>query len=77
MSISISTTPVEQLSYEQAFAELESIVTALEANQVSLEESLALFERGQELSQYCAGLLERAELRVRQLTSVQPEDLEE
>ncbi len=72
----ISNIPVEQLSYEQAFAELESIVAALEANQVSLEESLALFERGQQLSQYCAGLLENAELRVRQLTSVQPDDLE-
>ncbi len=72
----ISNIPVEQLSYEQAFSELETIVAALEANQVSLEESLALFERGQSLSQYCASLLERAELRVRQLTSIQPDGLD-
>ncbi len=72
----ISTIPVDQLSYEQAFAELETIVAALEANQVSLEESLALFERGQNLSQYCAALLESAELRVRQLTSIQPDGLD-
>lgn len=71
----ISNTPVEQLSYEQAFAELESIVDALEANQATLDESLALFERGQALSNYCAGLLERAELRVRQLTSLPPEEM--
>ena len=73
----ISETPVEQLSYEQAFAELEAIVGALEANQVTLEESLALFERGQALSQYCAGLLESAELRVRQLTGIQPDSGED
>jgi exodeoxyribonuclease VII small subunit len=70
----IPNTPIQQLSYEQAFAELESIVAALETNQVSLEESMALFERGQALSAYCAGLLETAELRVRMLTSVQPPD---
>jgi exodeoxyribonuclease VII small subunit len=70
-------TPVEQLSYEQAFAELETIVGALEANQITLEESLALFERGQALSKYCAGLLDRAELRVSQLTGIQPDRSEE
>jgi exodeoxyribonuclease VII small subunit len=67
--------PVEELTYEQAFAELEEIVGALEANNVSLEEALKLFERGQALTQYCAGLLDKAELRVRQLTSIQPDDL--
>lgn len=72
----ISTTPIEDLTYEQAFAELEIIVSALEANQISLEESLALFERGQALSQFCAGQLDRAELRVTQLTSTRPDALE-
>jgi exodeoxyribonuclease VII small subunit len=56
-----------QLSYEQAFAELEEIVYSLEANQKSLEEAIALFERGQSLALRCAGLLEQAELRVRML----------
>lgn len=72
----ISNTPIEELTYEQAFAELEQIVSALEANQISLEESLALFERGQALSQYCADQLDRAELRVTQLTSTRPDALD-
>lgn len=62
------TTPIENLTYEQAFAELEAIIQALEADQSSLEEAIALFERGQALSRHCSNLLEQAELRVRQLT---------
>jgi len=69
-----SPTPVEQLSYEQAFAELESIVASLEAEQTSLEEAIALFERGQLLAKHCQSLLENAELRIRQLS--QPEEEE-
>lgn len=59
--------PVEELSYEQAFAELETIVNRLETETLSLEESLVLFERGQALSLRCSSLLESAELRVHQL----------
>ena len=55
------------LSYEQAFQELEQIVEKLENNQGTLDESMALFERGQRLAQYCAGLLETAELKVQRL----------
>ena len=54
-------------TYEEAFDELESIVNILEGNQRPLEEAMDLFERGQALAQYCAGLLDKAELRVRQL----------
>ena len=60
-------TPLDQLTYEQAFSELESIVAALENDQRSLEEALSLFERGQALASYCAGLLEQADLKVQQL----------
>lgn len=56
------------LDYEQAYAELEKIVSELENNQKTLEESLKLFERGQVLAQYCTSLLDKAELRVRQLS---------
>ncbi len=59
--------PVEDLTYEQAVAELEEIVSRLEDGDAPLEETLALFERGQLLSQRCAGLLSQAELRVEQL----------
>ncbi len=58
---------MQSLSYEQAFAELEEIVYQLETNQKSLDEAIALFERGQALAKHCADLLDQAELRVRQL----------
>ncbi|TAK13375.1 MAG: exodeoxyribonuclease VII small subunit [Anaerolineae bacterium] len=60
--------PVEDLSYEEAFADLEAVVAALESADHPLEESLALFERGQALARRCAELLEKAELKVEQLT---------
>ncbi len=63
-----SSTPIEQLSYEQALAELEDIVAALESEEHSLEQALALFERGQALARYCASLLDRADLKVQQLS---------
>jgi exodeoxyribonuclease VII small subunit len=58
---------IQSLSYEQAFSELEKVVASLETNQKTLDEAIALFERGQALAKHCAGLLDRAELRVRQL----------
>jgi exodeoxyribonuclease VII small subunit len=61
-------TPIESLTYEQAFAELEAIVAALETDQRPLDEAIALFERGQALTQQCSRLLEQAELKVRLLS---------
>jgi exodeoxyribonuclease VII small subunit len=61
-------TPVGELTYEQALGELETIVTALESGEHPLDEALALFERGQLLYQRCTELLDRAELKVKQLT---------
>lgn len=63
-----SNIPVNELSYEQAFSELETIVNALETSQPSLEDAMNLFERGQNLAQRCAALLDQAELKVRQLS---------
>jgi exodeoxyribonuclease VII small subunit len=63
---------LKALSYEQAFQELEQIVEKLENDPGSLDENMALFERGQKLSQYCTGLLEKAELKVRELSAVAP-----
>jgi exodeoxyribonuclease VII small subunit len=62
-------TSVENLSYEEAVRELESVIAALEMAQVSLEESLTLYERGQALSARCAALLDQAELRLKTLTA--------
>jgi exodeoxyribonuclease VII small subunit len=60
--------PPETLSYEQAFAELEGIVAALETGEQTLEASMALFERGQALARYCTTRLDQAELKIQQLT---------
>lgn len=63
---------LENITYEQAFKELEEIVASLETNQQSLEESMRLYERGQKLSKYCADLLEKAELKIQQLSNANP-----
>jgi exodeoxyribonuclease VII small subunit len=59
---------VTRLTYEQALAELETIVNTLESEQRSLEEALSLFARGQALTQHCTTLLDKAELKVRQVS---------
>ncbi len=58
---------VTDLTFEQAFAELEESVRTLERGDLPLEESLALYERGQDLAAYCAKLLDEAELKVQQV----------
>jgi exodeoxyribonuclease VII small subunit len=55
-------------TFEAAFAELEEIVAKLESGELSLGESLTLFERGQALAAKCRALLDAAELKVKQLT---------
>ena len=60
--------PMDNLTYEQAFMELETTVVVLESGDHSLEDSLSLFERGQALASHCADLLDKAELRVLQLS---------
>ncbi len=62
--------PLEELTYEKAFSELEQIVNRMESETQNLEDSLLLYERGQALAQYCAGLLEKAEIRMEQLKIV-------
>lgn len=63
-----TTSPEPALTFEQAFAELEEIVARLESADLSLDDSLALFEKGQALAAQCAQLLEAAELKVKQLS---------
>ena len=59
---------IEELSYEQAFEELSSIVANLESGDHALEESVKLFERGQALAAKCAQLLKDAELKVKEIS---------
>ncbi len=64
----LSNTDHEEISYEEALSELERIVGTLESEERPLEEALALYERGQSLARYCADLLDKAELKVQQLS---------
>jgi exodeoxyribonuclease VII small subunit len=50
--------------FEAAIAELESVVKKLEEGDLTLEQSLALYERGVQLSRYCHSRLEEAERRI-------------
>jgi exodeoxyribonuclease VII small subunit len=54
-------------SYEQARAELEQVVSRLEAGGLTLQESLALWERGEQLARTCQQWLDDARDRVQQV----------
>jgi len=59
---------VKQLSFERAIEELETIVKRLEEGKVPLEESVAIYERGELLKRRCEELLRQAEARVEKIT---------
>ncbi|MFO1185197.1 MAG: exodeoxyribonuclease VII small subunit [Bauldia sp.] len=59
--------PIEQLSFEKALAELETIVQRLEQGKVELAESIAIYERGEALKKHCEKLLAAAEARVEKI----------
>ena len=58
---------VKKLSFERAIEELESIVKRLEEGKVPLEESVAIYERGEALKRRCEELLRLAEARVEKI----------
>jgi len=60
-------TPVKDMSFEEALAELETIVRQLEQGDVELEKSIAIYERGAELKKHCESRLKAAELKVEQI----------
>lgn len=64
MSAKAKTEPVADLTFEAAMKELEAIVARLEQGQVDLEDSIALYERGQALKAHCEGKLKAAESRL-------------
>jgi exodeoxyribonuclease VII small subunit len=61
-------TDIGQLPFERAIEELESIVKRLEDGKVPLEESVAIYERGEALKRRCEDLLRLAEARVQKIT---------
>ena len=64
----MSDTPITEMSFEQAMAELEQVVGKLEAGDVPLEQSITLYERGAELKAHCEAKLKDAEEKVAAIT---------
>lgn len=65
---------ISSLSYEEAYAELEALVARMESGELPLEESVALYERGQRLAAHCQALLEEAELKIKLVDEAGPAD---
>jgi exodeoxyribonuclease VII small subunit len=65
----VAETDIAKLPFEQALAELEEIVKALERGDVPLEKSISLYERGDALKKHCDKLLKAAEARVEKITT--------
>ena len=59
---------IASLSFEKALAELEAIVRRLEEGKVDLEESIAIYERGEALKARCDTLLKQAEARIEKIS---------
>lgn len=58
---------IKEMSFERALKELEVIVGRLERGDVELEESIAIYERGEALKSHCDQLLKQAEAKVEKL----------
>ncbi len=58
---------LKDLTFEQALEQLEETVRAMEAGELSLQETTSLFERGMRLANYCGELLSKAELKITQI----------
>lgn len=60
-----------ELTYENALKELEKIVEKLEKNDLSLDENMKLYEKGNELSAFCLKCLEDAKLKVTDISEIE------
>jgi exodeoxyribonuclease VII small subunit len=60
---------IKKMPFERAIEELETIIKRLEEGKVPLEESVAIYERGEALKQRCEELLKAAEARVEKITT--------
>lgn len=68
MAKSAAHSDIKAMSFENALKELEQIVGRLERGDVELEESIAIYERGEALRTHCDGLLKQAEAKVEKIT---------
>ncbi|WP_196259605.1 exodeoxyribonuclease VII small subunit [Pelagibacterium limicola] len=61
-------TDIAEMSFEAALDELEKIVQQLESGRAPLQESIAIYERGEALKRHCETLLKQAEARIEKIT---------
>ena len=62
-------TDIGELSFEQALKALEDVVRRLESGDVPLEESIGLYERGEELRRHCQARLDAAQARIEKIVA--------
>ncbi len=67
MSDESNAADISGFTFEQAVAELEGIVTRLERGDVPLADSIAIYDRGQQLKNHCEMLLKAAENRIEKI----------
>ena len=60
---------MDEITFEQALRELESAVEKLEVGDLTLDESLALYEQGQKYATFCNTQLEQAQLKVEMISA--------
>ena len=69
-------TPIADMKFETALAELEGIVASMEGGKLELEASIAAYKRGMELMQHCQAQLTDAEAQIRVLENGQFKDVD-
>lgn len=57
----------EEMTIEEAFAQLDELTRKMESSQTSLEDSFALYQRGMELLKLCSGKIDRVEKKMLQI----------
>ena len=62
-------TDLSQMSFEQALKALEDVVRRLETGEVPLEESIDLYERGEQLRKLCQARLDTAQARIEKIVA--------
>lgn len=68
--------PIDDMKFETALAELENIVSSMEGGKFELEASIAAYRRGMELMQHCQSQLTDAEAQIRILENGQFKDVD-
>ena len=67
---------IEMLSFEDSYDRLEQVIQRLENGDLSLDESVALYEEGMRLAQHCGRKLDDAQLKVLRLLSAAADEVE-